>query len=54
LDQFVKITEPLIPKDWMQECGISSQQAYLPHDEAVLLQSLSTTGMQISTFSLLF
>ncbi|CAB3378604.1 Hypothetical predicted protein [Cloeon dipterum] len=43
LDDFVKLTSPMIPEDWNAECQLGAEQTFLFSDEATLLRNLSIT-----------
>ncbi|XP_065337178.1 prostatic acid phosphatase [Cloeon dipterum] len=43
LDDFVKLTSPMIPEDWNAECQLGAEQTFLASDEATLLRNLSIT-----------
>jgi hypothetical protein len=44
LEQFAKLTEPIIPENWIEECQLTSEQVYSSTERARFMQVLSTTG----------
>jgi hypothetical protein len=44
LEQFSELTEPIIPKNWIEECKLTSEQVYSSTKQARFMQVLSTSG----------